>query len=71
MTQMTLANVPNDIFAFKPCMTSLPPAVNQDIFFQFPDTMCIPEMCRNTLAGDLSATSLRDTITSPPTRRRF
>ena len=71
MTQMTLANVPNDIFAFKPCMTPLPPAVNQDICFQLPDTMCIPEMCRDTLACDLSAASFRDILTSPSTRRRF
>ena len=58
-------NVPNEVLAFNLFTTSLPLAVNQGICLEFPDTMCIPEMCWNTLAYNMSTTSLRVTIADP------
>ena len=68
VAQMTLANVPNEELAFNPFTTS-PPAVNQGICFQIPDTMCIPEMCWNTFACNMSTTSLRVTLSGPLAKR--
>jgi hypothetical protein len=64
MAQMALANVPNEVLAFNPFTTS-PPAVNQGICLQFPDTMCTPEMCWNTFACSVSAARLRVTLAGP------
>ena len=67
---MAFANVPNEVFAFDLSITPLPPADNLGICLQFPDFMCILEMCWNTLACNLCTARLRVTLAGPLTRRR-
>ena len=65
MTQMTLANMPKEVFTLNPFLTSLPQAGNLGIFLQVRDTMHIPEMCRITLVCNPCTASLKMTHMSP------
>jgi hypothetical protein len=65
---MTLANMPDEVFTLNTFKASLPQAVNHGVSAQFPDTVCITEVCRNTLACNLSTTRLKVILTGPLTR---
>ena len=53
---MTFANVSNKVLAFNAFKASFPQAVNHGISTQFPDTVCVPKVCRNALARNSSPT---------------
>lgn len=63
MAQMTLTNVSNKVFTSNPFATRS--TLNQCILTQIFDTMCIPEMDRNTAAGNLRTANLKATLTAP------
>ena len=56
MAQVTFANVSNKVIAFNAFKASFPQAVNHGISTQFPDTVCVPKVCRNALARNSSPT---------------
>ena len=68
MVQMMLTNVPNEVFAFDVFKASLPHAANHGVSTQFPDTVCLPEVFRYTLACNMSTAHLRFILTGPLTR---
>ena len=70
MAQMMFANVSNEVFAFNTFKASAPQAANHGVSTQFPDTVCIPKVCRNALARNPSTARLRVILTGPLTRHR-
>ena len=64
---MTLPNVPNEVFACEPFVTSVPLARNQITFVHLPDTMNFAEMCGNIRACNLSIARLGVVHPGPPT----